>query len=204
MDVTNLRSETYASGSRIPDIVIGTPLEDALRRDLTINALFYNINQDMVEDFTGTGLDDLAQHVLRTPLNPAQTFADDPLRVLRTARFAARFPAFTVHAEIEAAGALPEIATMLETKVSRERFGLELTKLFKSVCDCVPFFAFLVRMNLYPVLFRLPAAEQVHPDPADQAYLPAAMPAPPLAAADLALAVTSSLAATLNSQAAKH
>jgi tRNA nucleotidyltransferase (CCA-adding enzyme) len=49
---------------------IGTPEEDALRRDLTINAMFYNINEGKVEDLTGKGMDDLAEGILRTPLEP--------------------------------------------------------------------------------------------------------------------------------------
>lgn len=53
IDLVNLRSEEYAQDSRVPVIKIGTPLEDALRRDLTINSMFYNINTNQVEDLTG-------------------------------------------------------------------------------------------------------------------------------------------------------
>ena len=70
---------------------MGTPTEDALRRDLCFNALFYNINEGKVEDFTGKGVEDLRNGVCRTPLEPVQTFLDDPLRVVRTIRFANRF-----------------------------------------------------------------------------------------------------------------
>ena len=59
IDVVNLRGETYAENSRIPTMTFGTPQEDAERRDLTINALFYNINEGTVEDFTGKGIEDL-------------------------------------------------------------------------------------------------------------------------------------------------
>jgi tRNA nucleotidyltransferase/poly(A) polymerase len=59
VDVVNLRGETYTEGSRIPQMTMGTPEEDALRRDLTINALFYNLRDSTVEDFTGKGLSDL-------------------------------------------------------------------------------------------------------------------------------------------------
>lgn len=65
IDMTNLRSETYSDGSRIPVIQIGTPLEDAMRRDLTINSLFYNLNSRTVEDFTGRGLEDLKDGICR-------------------------------------------------------------------------------------------------------------------------------------------
>lgn len=70
---------------------LGTPLDDALRRDLTINSLFYNVHTHLVEDHTRLGLEDLSARIARTPLPPRQTFFDDPLRVLRCVRFAARF-----------------------------------------------------------------------------------------------------------------
>lgn len=90
-DFVGLRSESYAD-SRIPsEIKLGTPLEDASRRDLTINSLFYNVHDRKVEDHTGKGLEDLAAKIARTPLPPLQTFQDDPLRVLRCVRFASRF-----------------------------------------------------------------------------------------------------------------
>ena len=57
LDLVNLRSEKYAEDSRIPEMAFGTAEEDALRRDLTINALFYNINTRTVEDLTGRGID---------------------------------------------------------------------------------------------------------------------------------------------------
>lgn len=63
---------------------MGTPLEDAERRDLTINSMFYNIQEEKIEDFTGKGLDDLRASIARTPLDPYKTFTDDPLRILRT------------------------------------------------------------------------------------------------------------------------
>jgi hypothetical protein len=70
---------------------IGTPEEDALRRDITINTLFYNVHTRLIEDHTHLGLSDLAHKLVRTPLDPLQTFRDDPLRVLRCVRFASRF-----------------------------------------------------------------------------------------------------------------
>ena len=59
IDLVNLRSERYTEESRVPVIEIGSPEEDAYRRDLTINSLFYNINNKEVEDFTKLGLHDL-------------------------------------------------------------------------------------------------------------------------------------------------
>ena len=59
MDLVNLRSETYAADSRIPTVAFGSAADDASRRDLTINALFFNVNAAAVEDWTGLGLTDL-------------------------------------------------------------------------------------------------------------------------------------------------
>jgi Poly A polymerase head domain len=92
IDFVNLRAETYTKDSRIPNkITFGTPLQDAQRRDCTINSMFYNISTESVEDLTGMGLVDLQNGIIRTPLDPDTTFDDDPLRVLRAVRFAARF-----------------------------------------------------------------------------------------------------------------
>ena len=87
---------------------MGTPEEDALRRDLTINALFYNVATESIEDWTQRGLPDLQALVARTPLPPRQTFLDDPLRVLRTIRFAGRYN-LRVEEEVAEAALDPEI-----------------------------------------------------------------------------------------------
>ncbi len=94
VEILNLRGkEEYREGDRNPiSTGIGTPEQDAYRRDLTINSLFYNINTGQVEDFTGKGYEDLATMTLRTPLEPVQTFTDDPLRLLRVLRFNSRYP----------------------------------------------------------------------------------------------------------------
>mmetsp|Transcript_15927 Transcript_15927/g.20116 ORF Transcript_15927/g.20116 Transcript_15927/m.20116 type:complete len:108 (-) Transcript_15927:978-1301(-) len=106
IDLVNLRSETYTEESRVPKIDIGTPTEDAYRRDLTINSMFFNINEEKVEDWTEQGISDLQAGLIRTPLEPLQTFLDDPLRVLRTIRFANRFE-FDIVPDIIAAAKNP-------------------------------------------------------------------------------------------------
>jgi tRNA nucleotidyltransferase (CCA-adding enzyme) len=108
IDLVNLRSEKYSETSRVPVIEIGTPEEDAYRRDLTINTMFYNINMGEVEDFTKLGIKDLEEGIVRTPLEPLQTFLDDPLRVLRTIRFATRFH-FNIIPEIFTAAKDPRV-----------------------------------------------------------------------------------------------
>jgi tRNA nucleotidyltransferase (CCA-adding enzyme) len=108
IDLVNLRSEKYTEDSRVPVIDIGTPEEDAFRRDLTINSMFYNINEDKVEDYTKLGETDLKEGIVRTPLEPLKTFLDDPLRVLRTVRFATRFD-FRIAPEILPAAHDPRV-----------------------------------------------------------------------------------------------
>eukprot|EP00611_Tribonema_gayanum_P001254 TRINITY_DN10929_c0_g1_i1.p1 TRINITY_DN10929_c0_g1~~TRINITY_DN10929_c0_g1_i1.p1 ORF type:complete len:551 (-),score=136.16 TRINITY_DN10929_c0_g1_i1:755-2407(-) len=125
IDFVNLRTESYAQDSRIPEMEFGSAEEDAYRRDFTINALFYNVNTESVEDLTGDGLNDLAQGIIRTPLPPDVTFYDDPLRVLRAVRFASRF-GFDLAPAIASAAASDTIHTALIEKVRRERIGSEL------------------------------------------------------------------------------
>jgi tRNA nucleotidyltransferase (CCA-adding enzyme) len=90
VDMCQLRCDEYTPGSRIPTIRVGTPREDSLRRDFTINAIFFNVNTSEIEDFT-TGVVDLCNGFLRVIGDPFVSFGDDPLRILRACRFAARF-----------------------------------------------------------------------------------------------------------------
>ncbi|KAL3658164.1 hypothetical protein V7S43_016794 [Phytophthora oleae] len=127
VDFVNLRAETYASeDNRIPTVEIGTPQQDAERRDFTINSLFYNLATKQVEDYTGRGVEDLENGRLRTPLEPRVTFLDDPLRVLRAVRFASRFNC-TLEDNLRAAAQLEEVRVALIRKVRRERVGKELS-----------------------------------------------------------------------------
>lgn len=75
-------------GLVLRDNVFGTPEEDALRRDFTVNALFYNIADFSIIDYVG-GLDDLKRNIIRVIGNPEARFTEDPVRVLRAIRFAA-------------------------------------------------------------------------------------------------------------------
>lgn len=118
VDFTHLRNEKYTT-TRIPTIVPGTPLEDALRRDLTINALFYNLSTREIEDFTGKGLEDIENKLIRTPLDSFIILFEDPLRILRIFRFMAKFQ-FRIDESIYEALKSQEIYDALEKKVSRE------------------------------------------------------------------------------------
>lgn len=129
VDFVNLRTETYAEDSRNPEMEFGTAEEDARRRDATVNALFYNIHTDQVEDFVG-GLEDMEAQIIRTPMDPFQTFMDDPLRVLRLVRFASRL-GFTIEPNVKENMSNERVLEALQAKISRERVGVEVEKMLK-------------------------------------------------------------------------
>ncbi|RYP25514.1 hypothetical protein DL768_011478 [Monosporascus sp. mg162] len=131
VDFVNLRKETYTEDSRNPQMEFGTAEEDALRRDATVNALFFNLNTGKVEDFT-TGLVDMRSKLIRTPLEPFQTFMDDPLRVLRLVRFASRLE-FSIDPAAEEVMGDQRILEALRLKISRERVGVEVEKMLKGI-----------------------------------------------------------------------
>jgi poly(A) polymerase len=124
-EITTYRSEQYRSASRRPDVRYGRSLEEDLsRRDFTVNAMAARLpGYELVDPFGGLAA--LRERVLRTPGRPQDSFNDDPLRILRAARFAAQL-GFTVAADVRAA--MTEQAARLEI-VSAERITGELTKL---------------------------------------------------------------------------
>lgn len=134
VDFVNLRKETYTDDSRNPQVEFGTAEEDALRRDATVNALFYNLMTEKIEDFTG-GIRDMEAKLIRTPMEPFQTFTDDPLRVLRLIRFASRLE-FSMDPQVEAMMGDARVLEALRLKISRERVGIELEKMLKGT-TCV-------------------------------------------------------------------
>lgn len=125
IDFVQFRKEIYED-SRIPTIVTDqvSPEEDASRRDFTINAMFYNLHTDSVEDYYG-GKKDLENKFLRTPLDPKKTFLDDPLRILRAIRFAAKYGFELDSAMIDAARS-PDVQEAFLKKVSPERIWREM------------------------------------------------------------------------------
>ena len=89
VEVVQARAERYDPKSRKPEVRPGSLADDIARRDFTINALAQTLD-GRVLDLTGAGLDDLRDGILRTPLDPADTFSEDPLRMFRAARFVAQ------------------------------------------------------------------------------------------------------------------
>ncbi|MGY0068525.1 CCA tRNA nucleotidyltransferase [Streptomyces sp. QTS137] len=128
IEVTTYRSEAYDRTSRKPEVAYGDSIEeDLVRRDFTVNAMAVGLPEKEFIDPYG-GLDDLATGVLRTPGTPEASFSDDPLRMMRAARFAAQLD-FEVAPEVVAA--LQEMAGRIEI-VSAERVRDELNKLVLS------------------------------------------------------------------------
>jgi poly(A) polymerase len=131
VEVTTYRSEAYDPDSRKPSVDFGDSLTgDLARRDFTVNAMAVRLPGRQVEDPHG-GVVDLAHRLLRTPRRPEESFSDDPLRMLRAARFAAQL-GFDVAPEVVAA--MTEMGSRLEI-VSAERIRDELVKL---VCSTYP------------------------------------------------------------------
>lgn len=163
IDFVNLRAEEYAAGSRIPEkIVFGTPLQDALRRDITINSLFYHLQNNTIEDWTGRGLMDLEEGIIRTPLAPETTLLDDPLRLLRTIRFASRYGYAPIPDIIEAS-LKQSVQDAFLAKVSRERVGIEFDKTISDPNGLQGLHLYN-RFNAFPLLV-------MHLDPVDYAML---------------------------------
>jgi poly(A) polymerase len=125
VEITTYRSDVYRAGSRHPEVVFGDSIEgDLARRDLTVNAMAVRVPDfRFVDPFAG--LNDLHRRVLRTPIEPAVSFGDDPLRMVRLARFASVLDA---EAAPEAVQAATEMADELAT-ISAERIRDELVKL---------------------------------------------------------------------------
>ncbi len=149
-EVTTYRSERYAPRSRKPDVRYGTSLEEDLsRRDFTINAMAARLpSYELVDPFGGLAA--LAERVIRTPGRPEDSFSDDPLRMLRAARFAARL-GFTVADEVQAAMSTQAARLAI---VSAERISDELTKLMLTAAPA----------DGIDLLVRTSVAEQVLPE----------------------------------------
>jgi poly(A) polymerase len=153
VEITTYRADEYDGATRKPVVAFGDTLEgDLLRRDFTVNAMALRVPDKVLVDPSG-GLEDLLAGRLRTPIDPAVSFGDDPLRMLRGARFTAQL-GFAL--EPETAAAITEMADRLSI-VSAERIGEELGKLLLAD-DPVPGIRVLVDTGLAElVLPEVPA-----------------------------------------------
>jgi poly(A) polymerase len=126
VEITTFRADRYDRAGRNPDVVYGDSLEnDLLRRDFTMNAMAVSVTADRIFTDPFGGLADLARGVLRTPSPPEESFADDPLRMLRAARFVSTLG---VTLAPDVAPALRDMAAELG-RITAERVQVELSKL---------------------------------------------------------------------------
>ena len=153
MEITTHRAEVYVSDSRKPVVRFSSELfEDLARRDFTVNAMAVDVADGMFHDPFG-GRADLKARILRTPLDPVESFSDDPLRMLRAARFLSRYGLTPADGLVDAARAL---GNRMEI-VSGERIRDELFRLLQ-VEDPTTGFALLEEMGLLSVVLPEVAA----------------------------------------------
>lgn len=162
LEFVGARRESYRRHSRKPIVEEGTLRDDQLRRDFTINAMALHLAParfgEIVDPFDGRG--DLERRIIRTPLEPEQTFADDPLRMIRAARFAAQL-GFSIHPDTFAA---MEACAGRVRILSQERVTEELQKI---ICAPVPSTGFKILftagilVHLFPELVELQGVEDV-------------------------------------------
>ena len=141
------QSRQSESGMLLRDNVFGTLEEDAIRRDFTVNALYYNPEDRTIHDYTG-GLEDLHNGLLRLIGDPETRYREDPVRMLRAARFAAKLE-FDIEAATEAP--IEPLANLIDS-VSSARLFDEMLKLFQSGYGERTFYQ-LRRLGLYKHLF---------------------------------------------------
>ena len=127
MEITTHRSEAYMGDSRKPVVRFSTDLyEDLARRDFTVNAMAVEVAERRLHD-PHDGRGDLGRGILRTPLSPEESFSDDPLRMLRAARFVARYGLVPAEGLVGAAQSLVGRMAI----VSAERIRDELFRLLE-------------------------------------------------------------------------
>lgn len=149
IEFVGARKESYRSDSRNPEVEPGTMEDDQRRRDFTINALAVNLTDDfgsMVDPFNG--MNDLNNKIIRTPLEPGQTFSDDPLRMMRAIRFATQLD-FTIE-PITWQGIVDNAYRIII--VSQERITDELNKIIRAKKPSIGF-DLLYKSGLLKLIF---------------------------------------------------
>ncbi|HAY3550238.1 CCA tRNA nucleotidyltransferase [Elizabethkingia meningoseptica] len=130
LEFVGARKESYTENSRNPEVETGTLEDDQKRRDFTINAMAISLSKEnfgeLIDPFNG--MQDLSDQILRTPLEPVQTYSDDPLRMMRAIRFASTLK-FTI--EQNSLQAIKQEAKRIEI-VSMERIMTEFNKIMLS------------------------------------------------------------------------
>ncbi len=162
LEFVGARKESYRLDSRKPIVENGTLEDDQKRRDFTINALAISLNKksygDLIDPFNGQ--EDMKKKIIRTPLDPAITFSDDPLRMMRAVRFASQL---NYDIEADAFQAIINQAERLQI-VSQERITDELNKIILSQ---VPSYGFKLLFHsgllkqFFPELLALHGVEYI-------------------------------------------
>lgn len=161
LEFVGARKESYRADSRNPSVECGSLEDDQNRRDFTINAMAFSLNDDdfgtLVDPFGG--MDDLQNGIIRTPLDPDTTFSDDPLRMVRAIRFASQLGMRITDECMDAIRRNRERIAI----ISRERITVETRKIICSSAPSRGFFLFdktgLLEL-VYPDLYRLKGVEK--------------------------------------------
>lgn len=150
IEFVGARKESYRSHSRKPDVVPGSLEDDQKRRDFTINALAISLNKKdrgkLIDPFQG--LADMELGIIRTPLDPLQTFSDDPLRMMRAIRFATQLNFQIEEATLKA---IADDANRISI-ISQERITDELNKIVASAKPSIGF-DLLYNTGLLQIIF---------------------------------------------------
>ena len=162
LEFVGARKESYAEDSRNPEVTEGTLEDDQNRRDFTINALAISLNNEdygtLLDPFNG--IKDLANKVIKTPLNPDITYSDDPLRMMRAIRFATQL---NFEIEEHSLKAIAKNAPRLAI-ITKERIIVELNKIIDAKKPSIGFLL-LEKTNLLemilPELIALKGVEEV-------------------------------------------
>jgi tRNA nucleotidyltransferase/poly(A) polymerase len=162
VEFVGARKESYRFDSRKPEIEAGSLEDDQQRRDFTINAMAISLNKRdygrLADPFDG--LKDIENRIIRTPLDPAQTFSDDPLRMMRAIRFASQL-GFTIEERtLEAIGEMAERIGI----ISQERITDELNKIILSEKPSIGFdllYKTGLLHRIFPPMVELAGAEYI-------------------------------------------